>query len=167
VSVSAQALAVLQRALQEAPQLLEREMTAAATEATILVEREVKENIPRGATGLTAGSVTSDVFSTPAGVLGVVGSSQPAALFIELGTRGGARKMPPPDALVPWIRAKRGLGEKEAKSAAFALARHIQKHGTKPQRPFARAADSTAAEVTRIYEEALARVGVQLAGGAA
>ncbi len=134
--VSAQALATLQRAFKEAPQLAERELLATMTEATMLVEREVKENIPRGATGLTAASVTSDAFSTPAGVLGVVGSSQPSALFVELGTRP---HMPPVAALVPWVRAVMGLREQEAKSVAFLIARKIARVGTKAQRPFARA----------------------------
>lgn len=172
--MSAHGLATLQRAFNEAPQLAERELMAAMTEATMLVEREVKENMPRGATGLTAASVTSDAFSTPAGPLGVVGSSQPSALFIELGTRPhpeagsqGARQMPPPEALVPWVRAKLGLGEKEAKSAAFAIALKIKKHGTKPQRPFGRALQATEAQVSRMFEDAAGRIAAQLAGGAA
>ncbi len=172
--MSAQALVTLQRAFREAPELAERELMAAMTEATMLVEREVKENIPRGATGLTAASVTSDAFSTPTGPLGVVGSSQPSALFVELGTRphpeagsGAPRKMPPPEALEPWVRSVLGLGEKEARSAAFAIAMKIKLKGTKPQRPFGRALEATAAQVMRMFEDAAGRIAGQLAGGAA
>ncbi len=162
--ISAQALATLQRAFHEAPQLAERELMAAMTEATLLVEREVKENIPRGATGLTAASVTSDAFSTPAGVLGVVGSSQPSALFVELGTKP---HMPPVAALVPWVRAVMGLREQDAKSVAFLVARKIARVGTKAQRPFARALEATEGQILRMFEDAAARIADQLAGGAA
>jgi hypothetical protein len=173
VSLTAASLATLQRAFKEAPELAERELLAAATEATLLVEREVKENIKTGATGLTRASVTSDAFSTPEGPLGVVGSSQLSALVLELGTRPhpeaastAPRKAPPVDALEPWVRSVLGLGEKEAKSAAFAIAMKIKKHGTKPQRPFGRALESTRAQVLAMYEQAAGRIAAQLGGAA-
>lgn len=164
IGMSAHGLATLERAFKEAPDLAERELMAAMTEATMLVEREVKENIPRGATGLTAASVTSDAFSTATGPLGVVGSSQPSALFVELGTRP---HMPPVAALVPWVRSVLGLNEEKAKSVAFLIARKIARVGTKAQRPFGRAQESTAAQVQRMFEDAAGRIAVQLAGGAA
>lgn len=164
MSISAGALTILQDGLRQAPELTRRELHAAATEATMLLEREVKENIPTGATGLTRGSVTSDVLSTPAGVLGVVGSSQPSALFVEAGTRP---HMPPPQALVPWVRSVLGLGEKDAKSAAFAIALKIRARGTKAQRPFQRALDAREVQVVGMFEAAADRIAQQLPGATA
>jgi hypothetical protein len=162
--LSARALDVLQRGFDQAPALTNQVLMGAMTEATMLLEREVKEAIPRGATGLTAGSITSDIFSTPAGVLGVVGSSQPALLFVELGTKP---HMPPVAALVPWVRSVLGLAEKEAKGVAFLIARKIARHGTKAQRPLARTLEANGAQVVRIFEDAADRLAGQIGGATA
>ena len=162
--ISAQALVTFQQALKQAPQVLERELLAAATEATMLIERVVKENIPTGATGLTRASVTSDAFSSPAGILGVVGSSAPSALFVELGTRP---HMPPVAPLIPWVQSVLGLRDEQAKSVAFLIARKIARLGTKAQRPFGRALEATQDQVVRMFETAADRIAGQLAGGAA
>jgi hypothetical protein len=162
--MSVDSLRQLQRALQEAPEVAERELTAAATEAVLLVEREVQERISVGATGLTRASVTGDVMSTPVGPLGVVGSSQVSALFVELGTKP---HMPPVAPLVPWVRNVLGVPAKDARNVAFLVARKIAVHGTPAQRPFGQAAEATQAEVVRIYEDAVGRMAGRLAGDAA
>ncbi|CAN5439069.1 hypothetical protein BH10PSE18_BH10PSE18_19030 [soil metagenome] len=164
LQISAPALAAISRGWAEAPAVTRRELLAAMTQATLLVEREVKEGIPRGATGLTAASVTSDAFSTSAGVLGIVGSSQPAALFVELGTKP---HMPPVEALVPWVRAVLGVDAKRAPSVAFLIARKIARKGTKAQRPFALALARTEGQVLRMIESAADRIASHLAGGIA
>lgn len=164
MSLSMQALATFQRALQDAPELTDHELLVAATESTLLVEREVKELIPRGATGLTAASITSDVLSTPAGPLGVVGSTQPAALFVELGTRP---HMPPVAPLVPWVRNVLGVPQDRARTVAYLVARKIAQRGTRAQRPFARALEATEAQIVRIFEDAADRLAAHLAGDGA
>ena len=162
--LSSRALDTLQRGLDKAPELTNQVLMAAMTEATMLLEREVKEAIPRGATGITAGSITGDVFSTPAGVLGVVGSSQPSAVFVELGTRP---HMPPVAALVPWVRSVLGLAEKEAQGVAFLIARKIARKGTRAQRPFARTLEANQGQLVRIFEDAADRLAGQMGGTAA
>lgn len=160
--LSAPALASLQRGLRESPDFTERALLSAMTQGTLLVEREVKENMPRGATGLTAASVTSDAFATPAGVLGVVGSSQPSAMFVELGTKP---HMPPVAALVPWVRAVLGIRDPgEARSVAFLVARKIARRGTKAKQPFGRALAATEGQVLRFFEDAAGRVAEHLVG---
>lgn len=163
MSISAQALHTLARAWREAPELAQAELLATMTQATMLYEREVKEAMPRGATGLTAGSITSDVFSTPAGVLGVTGSSQPAALFVELGTRP---HMPPVAALVPWVRNVLGVDAKRAPSVAFLIARKIAAKGTPAQRPFAKTLQRLEGQIGRMFEAAAGRLADRMAGGA-
>jgi len=164
VSISAQALHTLARAWREAPAMAQAELTAAMTEATLLYEREVKDAMPRGATGLTAGSVTSDVYSTPAGVLGVTGSTQPAALFVELGTKP---HMPPVAALVPWVREVLGVDAKRAPGVAFLIARKIAVKGTPAQRIFAKTLDRLQGPIGRIFEAAADRLTARMAGGGA
>ena len=55
------------------------------------------------------------------------------ASYVEYGRKPG--KMPPPDILEAWAYKKFRLSHKEARSAAWALARSIAKKGTKA-RPF-------------------------------
>lgn len=153
-------LDALRRGFDQAPEVTRREMLAGATEATLLQEREVKDAMPR-VTGMTAASVSSDAFSTPVGVIGVVGSSQPTAMFLELGTKP---HMPPVEALVPWVKAVLGVEPKRARSVAFLVARKIARKGTKPKRHFEKVATSTEAQVLRILETAAGRVASHLAG---
>lgn len=161
LTLSISGLDAIRRGFEQAPQTTRQELSGAMQEAVLLVEREVRENLPR-VSGLTAGSITSDVASLPAGVLGVVGSSQPSALFLELGTRP---HMPPVEALQPWVRAVLGISDpKENRSVAFLVAQKIARHGTEAQLPFERASRSTRAQVVQMFEAAAARIAQRLAG---
>lgn len=162
VTMSARGLDSIQRGFKAAPQRTVRLLLAAMTQATLLVEREVKEHMPRGATGLTAASVSSDAFSTPVGVLGVVGSSQPSAVFVELGTKP---HMPPVAALIPWVQAVLGVDAKRAPSVAFLIARKIASKGTKAQKPFEKALVATQPQVMGMFETAADQIAEMLAGG--
>ncbi|MBO1249379.1 hypothetical protein J1777_05940 [Comamonas denitrificans] len=165
LSISIAGLDGLARGLREAPGYTDQVLQAAMLEATLLAQREWQENMPRGATGLTAGSIHSDVSSTPAGVLGVVGSSQPSAVWVELGTRP---HMPPSEALQPWVKAVLGIHDpKEVRNVAFLVARKIARHGTPAQRPMARAVEATEGQIIAIFERAAAQVAAHIAEGSA
>ena len=165
LSISIAGLDGLARGLREAPGYTDQVLQAAMYEATLLAQREWQENMPRGATGLTAGSIHSDVSSTPAGVLGVVGSSQPSALWVELGTKV---HMPPSEALQPWVKAVLGIHDpKEVRNVAFLVARKIARHGTPAQRPMARAVEATEGQIIAIFERAAAQVAAHIAEGSA
>ncbi len=165
LSISIAGLDGLARGLREAPGYTDQVLQAAMLEATLLAQREWQENMPRGATGLTAGSIHSDVSSTPAGVLGVVGSSQPSALWVELGTKA---HMPPSEALQPWVKAVLGIHDpKEVRNVAFLVARKIARHGTPAQRPMARAVEATEGQIIAIFERAAAQVAAHIAEGSA
>lgn len=158
------AMDTIARGLLEVPEFARRELEAAATEATLLVQREWQDGLPK-VSGLTAQSITSDVASTPAGVLGIVGSSQPSALFVEVGTKP---HMPPVAALVPWVKAVLGISEpKEARSVAFLIARKIAREGTPAKRPMGKAVEATEGQVVAMFERAADRIAARLAGGAA
>lgn len=158
-------LAALQRGLHESPEVTRRELLAAATEAVTLLESDVVGNYPRHQ-GLTRASITSDAFSTPAGVLGLVGSAAPVAAFIELGTRPHT---PPLEPLLLWVRDILGKSGDEGFAAARGIQRKIRARGT-PARPyFAQAAERHEGAVVRMFENAAGRVAAHLAaqGGAA
>ncbi|WP_306553396.1 hypothetical protein [Acidovorax sp.] len=162
LSISLGSMQSFAQGLRDAPEYTDRVLQEAMTEATLLVQREWQENLPR-VSGLTARSITSDVASTPAGVLGVVSSSQPNALFLELGTRP---HMPPVAAIEPWVKAVLGIREpKEVKRVAFLVARKIAREGTPAQHPMARAVQSTEGQVIAMFERAAAKVAVHLVGG--
>lgn len=152
----------LQRGLAQAPVMTQREMLMAITEATLLVEREVKDAMPK-ATGITAGSIASDAFTTPVGAIGVVGSAQPSAAFVELGTKPHPVSKAGRVALENWVRMKLGVSAKEAPRVAYLVARKIARKGTKAQRPFEKAVVSTQDQVIRMFEAAAARVAAHLA----
>ena len=161
LSISLGGLQSFAQGLREAPAYTDQVLQEAMTEATLLVQREWQENMPR-VSGLTARSITSDVASTPAGVLGIVGSSQPNALFLELGTRP---HMPPVAAIEPWVKAVLGIREpKEVKRVAFLVARKIAREGTPAQHPMARAVQSTEGQVVAMFERAAVKVAAHLVG---
>lgn len=163
LSISISGLDVIARGLRTAPEFTRQVLTATMTEATLLAQREWQENMPRGASGITAQSITSDVASTPAGVLGIVGSSQASALFVELGTRP---HMPPVAAIVPWVKAVLGIADpKEIKRVAFLVARKIARRGTPAQRPMGRAVEAAQGQILAMFEAAAARIANHLAGG--
>ena len=159
IHVSIEGLAVLQRGMEQAPEMTRNALLYAMTEATMLTERETRELMPR-VSGLTAASIESDAFATPVGVVGTVGSPLPSALFIELGTRP---HMPPVDARIPWVRAALGVEPTREREVAWLVARKIAKHGTKAQKPFERAAQAVSGQVARIFETACSLVAEQIA----
>ena len=151
------------RGLLDAPEFTQKVLKTTMHEAVKLVNAEVTDAIPL-VTGISAKSITSDVISSPAGVLGVVASSQASVVALELGTRP---HMPPVAALEPWVKAVLGIREpKEIKSVAFLVARKISRVGTEPKKPFAKAAASTQAQVLAMYERAAQQVVDHLRGAA-
>lgn len=160
--ISMAALETFQRGLVLVPEQTRRELLSTMTSSTLLLEREVKDRMPR-VSGISASSITSDAFSTPVGVIGTVGSSQPSVLFVELGTKP---HMPPVHALIPWVRAVLGVDAKRAPSVAFLVARKIAKKGTKPQKHFESAVVATENQVVRAFEDAANRVASLILGAA-
>ncbi|WP_238947531.1 hypothetical protein [Vandammella animalimorsus] len=156
------ALDAITRGLREAPEQTRQILEATMHQVTLLVQREAQENMPR-ASGLTAASIGSEVHSTPAGVLGVVGSASPVAAFVELGTKP---HMPPIDAIQPWVKAVLGIAEpKENRRVAYLVARKIAAHGTEAKRPLGRAAEAMQPQVVRLFEDAAAQIAQRLVGG--
>jgi hypothetical protein len=158
IHITAPDLVALQRGLAQAPKYTRERLLDAMTEATLYLEREVKDRFP-AVSGLTRNSITSDAFSTSAGVLGVVGSASIAAVAVELGTKP---HMPPVAPIVIWVIEKLGLSSTEARGAAFAIARKIARVGTKGQGHFQKAMQDGIGTLSRIFSDAAQDVAAHL-----
>jgi hypothetical protein len=163
IQISYPALDAIQRGFEQAPELTERELLATMTKVTMILEGQVKDAMPKR-TGLTAGSVTSDAFSVPGGVLGVVGSASPVALFIEEGTKPheiraiNAKALSFPFGVGP-LRPGGSFGSIFVKS--------VHHPGTKAQHIFANTLAGHEGDVIREFEDAAWRIADAMTGGAA
>jgi hypothetical protein len=115
---------------------------------------EVIDRTP-AAFGTLRASITGEVQTMASGILGVVGTPQPYAVPVELGTKP---HMPPVQPLQDWVRQKLGLSGAEGRSVAFAIARKISKKGTKGHFMFRDAFTDNAAEVQRQFDQTVSRI---------
>jgi hypothetical protein len=102
------------------------------TDIVTRLESEVVRRTPAGVGGSAGlrGSIFGEVAATAGQpVTGLVGTAMPYGEVRELGRRPG--KMPPVDPIAMWARSILGLGEKEAKRAAYAIAMKISRVGYK------------------------------------
>ena len=164
IAIDIKGLAELQAAWKKAPQICREELERAMYEADALIEREVKELTPSGASGGGAGglkgSITSEIQVSENNVIGIVGTSMNYAVPVELGT---VPHFPPIEPLIDWVRVKLGVSEHDARGVAFLVARKISRTGTKAVHMFGRGFDAVEAQVGRIFEAALDRIVARLA----
>lgn len=164
VRLTAFGLDALARGLKQMPDYTRAELLGAMTEATTMLGREVQEVMPK-VSKLTAASVTSDAFSTPAGVLGVVGSAQVSAAVLEEGRKPGSGVSPAGrEAIAAWAQQKFGVSAARATGIAFVVARNIKQRGLPAKRPFARTLDAQLGALEVLFEAAARRVADRLAG---
>ena len=130
----------------------------------ILAGREVRHFGPAIFRGLLEQSVVyemSAVGINPEGLVFVKPLADEYALTLEEGRTAGAR-MPPSDALVPWVTEKLGVSgtDKQIAGVAFVVARAIARHGFPGVHMFARALleqEGNVRELVKLrIEEALA-----------
>jgi len=149
----------LEAQLARGPAVVIEELEAAVTEADLLLEREVKENMPT-AHGTLRASVFHEERVNDEGVIGLVGTPLNYIVPVELGSRP---HFPPIEPLIDWVKVKFGIsGDKAARGAAFAVARKIAMRGTKEQRPFGRAFQSMEPQVRAMFDRAMGRIAARL-----
>lgn len=150
-----------------APDIVQQELGSAMAEADAMIEREVKELTPVGASGGAGGlrdSITSEQSVGPEGVIGVVGTAMAHAIPVELGTKP---HFPPIEPLEDWVRAKLGVREdREVRSAAFAIARAISHRGTLAVGMFHRTLAAKESDIEDVFRQARGRILAQLGGAA-
>lgn len=126
----------------KAPLIVQSNLDAAITEATLFLDAKVKAGTPQGvggAQGGLLGSIQNEVQSkgTPI-VKGIIMSAHPYAEVIEKGRKPG--KGVPKGVLTPWIQKKLGItGEKELASVEFLIRRKIKVKGFKGSHMFEKA----------------------------
>ena len=170
LDIDASEVADLAATWRQAPEILLDEMARAALEASLLLEREVKEGTPVGVHGEGGGLKGSIHADQPAvladQVIGIVGTSIAYAIPVELGTRP---HFPPVQPIVDWARVKLGLDPEEAERVGFAIARKIARRGTQGAFMFSRAFERNRPQVEQMFLAGARRAVERLArpGGAA
>lgn len=165
--LSAPTLARLQASFAKAPDYTRQRLLAAMTGATQFLEGEIKDEWPVGVFN-SREQITSDAFSTPAGVLGVVGTPSPYAPVIEGGRKPGkgvgelGRQ-----AIALWAEKKLGVAAKDALGVAFLVSRKIKREGIEAKRPIGKVVDRSTAQIGRYFEDAVAQIWADIGRGAA
>jgi hypothetical protein len=154
-----------------APEVVERHLRAAMTEAELLLQREVVDATPTGANQLLRKSITAESpVSTVDGLIGVVdvadvqgryGSVLNYAAAVELGTKP---HFPPLEPLADWAVAKLGVDKSAAEEVAMAIARKISHHGTEGAFMFRDTARAQEGQVNAMFERAMDAAVAELGG---
>ncbi len=157
ININAGDITQLTAAWEQAPELVEQELFAATYEAEMLLEREIKEDTPVGATAALRESIHSEAPRTLANtVIGVVGTSSMHALPVELGTRP---HFPPIEPLIDWVQAKLDIrDEEQAEGVALSIARKIAVRGTLGVGMFHRNFRQLQPQIDAMYERARGRI---------
>jgi len=152
---------ILVKGFERAPEITQTELYKAAMLSTMLLEREIKENTPRGvgAGGGLAGSINSRVTTPGDAIVGVVGSPLNYAEPVELGSKP---HFPPVQAIEDWVNMKLGKGGKEGRSMAFAIARKISREGTKGAFMFETGLEDNEEQIQGFFDTAVANISTQI-----
>ena len=161
VSIEVGTLERLAAAFRRAPEIAQAEISRFMAAATAHLQGEVQQRTPTHHGTLRA-SIIGRVRPLPVGlgVEGVVGTSLAYAIPVELGT---APHMPPVAPLEDWARSKLGLTGREARSAAWGIARKIARQVTEPVAMFGDSFDANRAQLATGFERAVQRILARIA----
>lgn len=140
------------------PEIARAEVTRAAWEASLFMQREAQEETPTGVAaggGLRGSIIAVKPIVSAQQIEAGAGTSSSYAVPVELGTKP---HMPPVQPLQDWAHLKLGLPVDEAKSAGWNIARAISRRGTKPAHMFRRAFERNERQLNRIFERASTRI---------
>lgn len=143
---------------EHAPDVARDEMFSAIDECTLLVEREVKENTPTGATETLVNSIFSNTELNSDSVLGTVATSVAHALPVELGTQPHSISIAGQQSIRDWVIKKLGIGADEVDAVTNAVLWKIRKYGTKGAHMFERAFNTTRPQVERRLDLGVVRI---------
>lgn len=150
----------LEQAFRQAPEIVRQELDTFMHAATQHMQSEVQDRTP-AALGTLRASIHGSTERMADGVLGVVGTAQPYAVPVELGTKP---HFPPVQSLEDWVRAKLGVRGAEVRRVAYLVARKISRKGTKGHFMFRDAFQENEAEVQRQFNATGARILARVGG---
>lgn len=135
-----------------AAQVAAEEITKAMDVSVLALDQSIRPRIPEGATGNLRGSGSIQFRGNPRSVYsGEFVITAPYGLPVERGRKPG--RWPPQAPIELWVIRKLGLTGKEAKQAAFLIARAIGTRGTKPGQQFvAQGFDAVESRIIAIWD---------------
>lgn len=152
----------------KAPDITREEMLRAVTDADLMVQAKLMEDLPRGAGGRhgagLAGSIHRDELALADRVIGMTATDKPYANYVEAGT---SPHKPPIQPLEDWVHAVIGLSGDEAKGMAFAIRNTIAKKGTHKQPVWQDTYRELLPKIQGAVTAGMARVRARLDGAAA
>ena len=120
------------KALEQAPGMVAEEQRLAMQKSLDVLEQTIVPRTPVGVSGNLRGSVDTEIRGTPASLQGEIFTPLIYGLPVEHGRKKG--KQPPTAAIELWVVRKLGIpAGREARSAAFVIARAIAAGQTKHQ----------------------------------
>jgi len=147
------------------PERLAPAIAAALAESGAVLEKEVGSRTPQGVGGAGSGlraSWFSELREGPFKSELVFGSSLAYAIPVEFGRRPGQR-MPPIQALIPWVEKFLTLKEGETvEGVAFVIARSIARKGTFGAHMAYQGAEAALPQIERVFAEHVGEVSAQL-----
>ncbi len=154
------------------PAITREELLRAVTEADLLMQSQLMEDLPKGAGAIgggggLAGGIKTDEQVLADGVVGLVYPSSPYALWVEEGTKPHAVSEAGIQAIADWAEIKLGKNEQDAQGMARAVAWKIRAKGTKPNPVWRTTLEAKRAEIREIVDAALVRIAERLAGASA
>jgi hypothetical protein len=121
------------------------------TEALLLLEAAVKRLTPEGAGPIhIRDTIFQEVNLRGEALAGILGTPAIYGEAVEYGTKP---HFPPIKPILFWVEKKLGLSGKEAKSAAFCIARAISKRGTKGAEMFSKGFAMNESQIISILEQ--------------
>ena len=148
------------------PQSVGHELNVAMEQSLGLLEKSVQARTPKNF-GHLRNSIGHQILSPFPNMVGQVSPALPYGIVIEKGRRPSSdpKTTPPVDAIQLWVTRKLGLSGKEARSAAFAIAKSIAKKGFSPRgkvgptgaRMFEKGMEAGEPNVRQLFDAAIAR----------
>lgn len=156
IKVSIDGLKELQVLWDRAPEIVEEELLRATWEAEFLLQREIMEKTPVGATGLLRQSISArEPEVNGRQVLGAVGTSISHAQPVELGTKPHWAPLRP---LIDWVQARLDIKGPQAVGVAMKIQRKIAARGTPAVGMFHRGFNENRNQVNQKYARAHGRM---------
>lgn len=157
----------LAAALTAAPDIVEEELIAAVTQASLLAKAEIRDRTPTSGAGTLRDSIGAMPVTIGAErIRGGVGTASPYALPVETGSRP---HMPPANPIREWVYRKLGKRGKDLEETAEAIRWAIKHRGTPAHWMFrdgmAHVESQVREEIDAAADRALARIEASAGGG--